>query len=174
LISDILAKGKTAHTNIPPPTSHSEVETIISALSELENDIDRMYGRIEEMRRHIIAHSDEEIENLKQRIITLANEEAKQIVDSTKAEAEAESEEIGEIGRANLANIRKNIKASFDATVDSIVQAVLGGDTTTTTTTTTTMPVTTQKAETKSQPSSSSVHQPAKVRKYTSDGKPVI
>jgi vacuolar-type H+-ATPase subunit H len=170
LISDILAKGKTAHTDIPPPTSHSEVETIISALSELENDIDRMYGRVEEMRRRIIAHSDEEIENLKQRIITLANEEAKQIVDSTKAGAEAESEEIGEIGRANLANIRKNIKASFDATVDSIVQAVLGGDTTTTTT----MPVTTQKAETKSQPSSSSVHQPAKVRKYTSDGKPVI
>ena len=168
MISDILAKGKTAHTDIPPPTSHSEVETIISALSELENDIDRMYGRVEEMRRRIIAHSDEEIENLKQRIITLANEEAKQIVDSTKAEAEAESEEIGEIGRANLANIRKNIKASFDATVDSIVQAVLGGDTTTT------MPVTTQKAETKSQPSSSSVHQPAKVRKYTSEGKPVI
>jgi vacuolar-type H+-ATPase subunit H len=168
LISDILAKGKTAHTDIPPPTSHSEVETIISALSELENDIDRMYGRVEEMRRRIIAHSDEEIENLKQRIITLANEEAKQIVDSTKAEAEAESEEIGEIGRANLANIRKNIKASFDTTVDSIVQAVLGGDTTTT------MPVTTQKAETKSQPSSSSVHQPAKVRKYSSNGKPVI
>jgi vacuolar-type H+-ATPase subunit H len=167
LISDILAKGKTAHTDIPPPTSHSEVETIIGALSELENDIDRMYGRVEEMRRRIIAHSDEEIENLKQRIITLANEEAKQIVDSTKSEAEAESEEIGEIGRANLANIRKNIKASFDATVDSIVQAVLGD------TTITTMPVTTQKAETKSQPSSSSVNQPAKVRKYTSDGKPV-
>ena len=167
MISDILAKGKTAHTNIPSRTSHSEVETIISALSELEKDIDGMYGRVEEMKRRIIAHSDEEIEKLKQQIITLANEEAKQIVDSTKAEAEAESEEIGEIGRANLANIRKNIKASFDATVDSIVQAVLGGDTTT-------MPVTTQKAETKSQPSSSSVHQPAKVRKYTSDGKPVI
>jgi vacuolar-type H+-ATPase subunit H len=169
LISDILAKGKAARTDIPPPTSHSAVETIVSALSELENDIDGMYGRVEEMRRRIIAHSDEEIENLKQQIITLANEEAKQIVDSTKAEAEAESEEIGEIGRANLANIRKNIKASFDATVDSIVQAVLGN------TTTTTLPVTTQKVETKSQPSSSSssVHQPAKIRKYTSDGKPV-
>ena len=161
-----MAKGKTAHSNIPPPTSHSAVETIVSALSELENDIDGMYGRVEEMRRRIIAHSDEEIENLKQQIITLANEEAKQIVDSTKAEAEAESEEIGEIGRANLANIRKNIKASFDATVDSIVQAVLGN---------TTMPVTTQKVETKSHSSSSSssVHQPAKIRKYTSDGKPV-
>ena len=166
MILDILAKGKTAHTDIPTPTSHSAVETIVNALSELENDIDEMYGRVEEMRRRIIAHSDEEIENLKQQIITLANEEAKQIVDNTRAEAEAESEEIGEIGRANLANIRKNIKASFDATVDSIVQAVLGD---------TTMPMATQKVETKSQPSSSSssVHQPAKIRKYTSDGKPV-
>ena len=88
-------------------------------------------------------------------------------MDSAKAEAEAESEEIAEIGRANLANIRKNIKASFDAAVDSIVQAVLGD-------TTTTMPVTTQKVEKNSQlSSSSSVHQPAKIRKYTSDGKPV-
>jgi vacuolar-type H+-ATPase subunit H len=167
LISDSLAKGKTAHTDIPPLTSHSAVETIVSALSELENDIEGMYGRVEEMKRRIIAHSDEEIEKLKQQIITLANEEAKQIVNSAKAEAEAESEEIGEIGRANLANIRKNIKASFDTTVDSIVQAVLGD--------TTTLPVTTQKLEKKSQPSSSSssVHQPTKIRKYTSDGKPV-
>ena len=165
MISDILAKGKAARTDIPPPTSHSAVETIVSALSGLENDIDGMYGRVEEMRRRIIAHSDEEIENLKQQIITLANEEAKQIVDSTKAEAEAESEEIGEIGRANLANIRKNIKASFDVTVDSIVQAVLGN--------TTTLPVTTQKVESQPSSSSSSVHQPAKIRKYTSDGKPV-
>ena len=162
-----MAKGKTVHTDIPQPTSHSAVETIVSALSELENDIDGMYGRVEEMKRRIIAHSDEEIEKLKQQIITLANEEAKQIVDSAKAEAEAESEEIAEIGRANLANIRKNIKASFDAAVDSIVQAVLGDATTT-------MPVTTQKVEKNSQlSSSSSVHQPAKVRKYTSDGKPV-
>jgi len=158
-----LAKGKTTHTDIPPPTSHSAVETIVSALSELENDIDGMYGRVEEMKRRIIAHSDEEIEKLKQQIITLANHEAKQIVDTARAEAEAESEEIGEIGRANLANIRKNIKASFDTTVDSIVQAVLGN--------TATLPLAPQNVEKKSQ-SSSAVSQPTKIRKYNSDGKP--
>ena len=156
-----MAKEKTAHADIPPPTSHSTVETIVSALSELENDIDRLYSHVEEMKKRIIAHSNEEIEKLKQQIINLANEEAKQIVDSAKAEAEAESENIGEVGRANLANIRKNIKASFDLTVDSIVQAVLGN--------TTTMPVTTQKVEKKSQ---SSVP-PAKIKRYTSDGEPV-
>jgi vacuolar-type H+-ATPase subunit H len=160
-----LAKGKTTHTDLPPPTSHSAVETIVSALSELENDIDRMYGRVEEMKRRIIAHSEEEIEKLKQQIISLANQEAKQIVDTARAEAEAESEEIGEVGRANLANIRKNIKASFDTTVDSIVQAVLDN--------TTNLPLTTQNLEKKPQPSSSDVNQPAKIRKYTSDGKPI-
>ena len=148
-----MAKEKTAHADIPPPpTSHSTVETIVSALSELENDIDRLYGHVEEMKKQIIAHSNEEIDKLKQQIINLANEEAKQIVDTAKAEAEAESENVGEVGRANLANIRKNIKASFDTTVDSIVQA--------------------QKVEKKSQPSSV---QPAnKIKKYTSDGKPVM
>ena len=162
-----MAKGKTTHTDIPPPTSHSAVETIVSALSELENDIEGMYGRVEEMKRRIIAHSDEEIDKLKQQIITLANQEANQIVDTAKAEAEAESEEIGEIGRANLANIRKNIKASFDTTVDSIVQAVLSN--------TATMQHASQNMEKKSQPSSSSaVSQPTKIRKYSSDGKPVI
>ena len=158
-----MAKEKTAHADIPPPpTSHSAVETIVSALSELENDIDSQYGRVEEMKKRIIAHSNEEIEKLKQQITTLANEEAKQIVDNAKAEAEDESENLGEVGRANLANIRKNIKASFDATVDSIVQAVLGN--------TTTIPVTAQNLEKKSQPSAA---QPAKIKKYTSDGKPI-
>ncbi len=153
------------HTDIPPPTSHSAVETIVSALSELENDIDGMYGRVEEMKRRIIAHSDEEIEKLKQQIISLANQEAKQIVDTARAEAEAESQEIGEIGRANLANIRKNIKASFDSAVDNIVQAVIGN--------TATLPLAAQKVEKKSQSSpSSAVAQPTKIRKYTSDGKP--
>ena len=159
-----MAKEKTVHTdNIPPSSSHSTVETIVSALSELENDIDRLYSHVEEMKKRIVAHSNEEIDKLKQQIITLANEEAKQIVDRTKAEAEAESENIGEVGRANLANIRKNIKASFDSAVDSIVQAVLGGGTTT-------MQPTTQEAEKNSQQPPTAA--PAKIKKYTSDGKP--
>jgi vacuolar-type H+-ATPase subunit H len=163
-----LAKGKTAHHDIPPPTSHSAVETIIGALSVLENDIDGMYGRVEEMKRRIIVQSDEEIEKLKQQIIALANEESKQIVDSARAQAEAESEEIGEIGRANLANIRKNIKASFDTAVDSIIQAVLDNAAS--------LSLPAQNAEKKSQPqsSSSSITPSSKVQKYTSDGKPII
>jgi vacuolar-type H+-ATPase subunit H len=162
-----LAKEKTVHTdNTPPSTSHSAVETIVSALSELENDIDRLYGRVEEMKKRLVVHSNEEVDKLKQQVITLANEEAKQIVNSTKAEAEAESENIGEMGRANLANIRKNIKASFDSAVDSIVQSVLGGGATIIPPT----PAVTQEIEKNSEQPAAATQ--AKIKKYTSDGKP--
>jgi V/A-type H+/Na+-transporting ATPase subunit G/H len=144
-----LAKEKTAHAQVPPPTSHSAVETIVGALSELEGDIDGLYIRVEEMKKRIMAHSNEEVEKLKQQVIAMANEEAKQIVDSARAEAESESEKIGEMGRANVANLKKNINSSFDAAVDSIVRTVLG-DTT---------------------PAKTS--QPSKAKKFTPDGKPV-
>jgi V/A-type H+/Na+-transporting ATPase subunit G/H len=150
-----LAKEKTAHVEVPPATSLSAVETIVTALSALENDIDGLYVRAEEMKKRIMAHSNEEVEKLKQQITMLANEEAKKIVDSAKAEADAESEKIAEMGRASVAGIKKNINSSFDRAVDSIVKTVLG-DTT---------PAAAAKAEAKST-------QPAKIKKYTADGKP--
>lgn len=142
-----MAKGKTTHADVPPPTSHSAVETIVAALTELEGDIDGLYVHVEEMKKRIMAHSNEEVEKLKQQVIAMANEEAKKIVDSARAEAEAESEKIGELGRANVANLKKNINTSFDAAVDSIVRTVLGD-------------ITPVKA-----------NQPAKAKKYTQDGK---
>lgn len=143
-----MAKEKTTHADVPPPSSHSAVETIVSALSGLEGDIDGLYVHVEEMKKRIMAHSNEEVEKLKQQVIAMANEEAKRIVDSARAEAEAESEKIGETGRANVANLKKNINTSFDAAVDSIVRTVLGD---------------TSLAE---------KAQPAKVKRSASEGKP--
>ena len=121
-----MAKEKTAHAQVSPPTSLSEVEKIVGALSELENDIDGLYVRVEEMKKRLLAHSNEEVEKLRQQVIAMANEDAKQIVDRAKAEAEAESEKIAETSRATLANLKKNINSSFDAAVDNIVKTILG------------------------------------------------
>ena len=135
--------------------SHSAVDSIIGALSQLEADIDGMNARVDEMKRRMMARSNEQVEKLKQQITALASEEAKKIVDGAKTEADAESEKIAEMGRASVAGIKKNINSSFDRAVDSIVKTVLG-DTT---------PALT-KADTKST-------QPAKIKKYTADGKPI-
>jgi vacuolar-type H+-ATPase subunit H len=148
-----LAKEKSE--TLPPPTaSHSAVESIVGALAELETDIDGLYSRVDEMKKRIMAHSNEQVENLKQQVIALANEEAQKIVDAAKAEADAESEKIAEQGRASLASIKKNINSSFDSAVDSIVRTVLGD----------------ASAAAKTETAKAA---PAKPKKYNSDGKPV-
>lgn len=147
-----MAKEKTATTNLPPPTSHSTVEAIVSALSELETDLDGLYGRVDEMKRRLVAHSNEEIDKLKQQVILIANEEARKIMDKAKTEADAESADITKQAEKSLAGIKKNIDSSFDKAVDSIVRTVLGD----------TAPVATAKSE---KPA-------AKIKKYTAEGKP--
>jgi V/A-type H+-transporting ATPase subunit G/H len=146
LISGGLEHEKTATVS----TSHSAVESIVSALAQLETDIDGMNARVDEMKKRLMAHSNEQIEKLKQQIIAVANEEAKKIVESARAEAEAESATIMKDAEKNLAAIKKNIDSSFDKAVESIVKTVLGQEE--------------PKAEAK---------KPAKVKKYGSDGKPV-
>jgi vacuolar-type H+-ATPase subunit H len=131
-------------------TSHSAVESIVGALADLEGEIDSMGTRVDEMKKRLLAHSNEEVDKLKQQIISMANEEAKSIVEAARAEAESESEQIMRDAEKNLAAIKKNIDASFDKAVESIVKTVLGQETT-------------EKPE----------KQSPKIKKYSSEGKPV-
>ncbi len=111
----------------------------MGALSELETDIDGLYARVDEMKKRIIAHSNEEIEKLKQQITVLANEEARVIVEKAKSEANAESAEVAKQAEKSLAVIKKNVDSYFDKAVDSVVRMVLGD----------TAPLQEQKAEAK-------------------------
>src|SRR5919197_3326832 len=103
----------------------SSVEIIINALAELEKDIDNLNLRVEEMKRRIIIYSNEQIENLKHQIISIANEEAKKIVDIAKKEAEDESSLIAKEADNKLSDIKKNIDSSLDLAGDNIVNMVL-------------------------------------------------
>lgn len=107
-------------------TTHSEVDSIVSALSELEKEIDAMNARVDEMKKRLMAHSNEQVEKLKQELISMAKEEAKKIVDSARTEAEAESNVIVAESEKNLLAIKKNIDSSFGKAVESIVRTVLG------------------------------------------------
>lgn len=153
-----MAKGKTATTELPPPTSHSTVESIVKALSELETDLDGLNGRVDEMKKRIMAHANDEVDKLRQQVVVLASEEAKKIVDRAKAEADAESAEISKQAEKSLAGIKKNIDSSFDRAVDSIVKTVLGDST----------PAAPAKAEPKSEAKA------PRAKKYTAEGKPSV
>ena len=104
----------------------SAVEDIINALSELENDIDNLNAKAEEMRRHLMTYSNEEIEKLKQQVINAANDEAKKIMEIAKSEAEQESSMTSKETDKTLSDIKKNIDSSFNKAVENIVKIILG------------------------------------------------
>lgn len=103
------------------------VEGIIKALSELEGDIDVISSKVEELKKHMIFHSNEEIEKLKQQINSTAQKEAKQIIDTAKTEAESDSMAIAKEAEENIARIRKNIDSLSDTIVNKIVKMVIKG-----------------------------------------------
>ena len=103
------------------------VEGIIKALSELEVDIDVISSKVEELKKHMIIHSNEEIEKLKQQINSAAQKEAKQIIDMAKTEAESDSVAIAKEAEENNARIRKNIDSLSDTIVNKIVKMVIKG-----------------------------------------------
>lgn len=104
----------------------SAVEGIINALSELEDDIDNLNAKAEEMRRHLMTYSNEEIEKLKQQVINAANDEAKRIMEIAKSEAEEESSTTSKETDKTLSNIKRNIDSSFGKAVENIVKIILG------------------------------------------------
>ena len=104
----------------------ANVESIINALSELEDDLDNINNKTDEMKRRLINSSHEQIEHLKENIITLANGEAKKIIDSARQEAEKESSTILKESDNELANIKKNIESSYDKAVDVAVNVSMG------------------------------------------------
>ena len=105
----------------------ANVESIINALSELEDDLDNINNKTDEMKRRLINSSHEQIEHLKENIITLANGEAKKIIDSARQEAEKESSTILKESDNELANIKKNIESSYDKAVEVAVKVILWG-----------------------------------------------
>jgi V/A-type H+-transporting ATPase subunit G/H len=105
----------------------ANVESIINALSELEDDLDNINNKTDEMKRRLINSSHEQVEHLKENIITLANGEAKKIIDSARQEAEKESSTILKESDNELANIKKNIESSYDKAVEVAVKVILWG-----------------------------------------------
>jgi F0F1-type ATP synthase membrane subunit b/b' len=78
----------------------------------------------------MINWSHDEIEKLKQQIITAAKEEAEQITNNAKKEAEEESVVITKESEENLSKIRKNIESLSDTIADKIVKLIVKGSVT--------------------------------------------
>lgn len=105
----------------------SSVESIVNALSELESDIDNLSSKVDEMKKNLMVHSEQEISNIREKVIGIAKEQAGKITNNSKDEAEKESAKILEDTEQNLTKVRTNIESSFNKCVDIVLKSVFTG-----------------------------------------------
>jgi len=103
----------------------SSVEKIISALSDLEKDIDSLTNKVQDMKKRIMVNSDKEISQLREKVIEIAKTESEKIISAAKEEADEKSQKILEEGETNLSKLRENTKLTFEKSVQLVVDAVL-------------------------------------------------
>ena len=104
------------------------VEKIITALSELEKDIDSLSMKVQDMKKRILTNSDIEISQLREKVIEVARTESEKIIATAKMEAEEKSQKILEDAEINLTKLKENTKLSFDKSVKLVVDSVLNKD----------------------------------------------
>ena len=104
----------------------SSVERIIDALSSLEDDLDSLSSRVNEMKKRIISYSISEIEKQKEKVIAIANEDSREIIEAARREAEDESAVIMAETEKVTAATKRNIDNSFSQAVDFVVKTILG------------------------------------------------
>jgi vacuolar-type H+-ATPase subunit H len=104
------------------------VEKIITALSELEKDIDGLSIKVQEMKRRILTNSDKEISQLREKVIEVARSESEKIIATAKMEAEEKSQKILKDAEINFTKLKENTKLSFDKSVKLVVDSVLNKD----------------------------------------------
>jgi vacuolar-type H+-ATPase subunit H len=103
----------------------SSVEKIINVLSELEEDIETLSIKVQDMKKRILTNSDKEISQLREKIIEIAKMESEKIISAAKQEAEKKSQRILDEAETNLTKLRENTKLSFDKSVQLVVDSVL-------------------------------------------------
>ena len=104
----------------------SSVEQIIDALSSLETDLDNLNSRVNDMKKRIIAYSISEIEKQKQRVIAIANEDSRVIIDTARKEAKNESAVIMAETEKITTTTKRNIDNSLPHAVDFVVKTISG------------------------------------------------
>ncbi|MBI2127071.1 MAG: hypothetical protein HYU02_07155 [Thaumarchaeota archaeon] len=104
----------------------SHLEGVISALSEMEKELDVIKASVEEMKRSLVALAREQAEQVKNQIVSEANGAMKEELDRATQEAQMKAKEIMAKSEAEVKKLQSKIDASFDKAADAVVKAVLG------------------------------------------------
>ena len=102
-----------------------KVDTIITALSGLESDIESLNEKLADMKKQLNQKAQKEIDQQLAQVIQIATKEAESIISETKEKAKSESQRILAAGDMNLKDVQDKIDTKFNEAVDHVVSIVL-------------------------------------------------
>ena len=103
----------------------SKVTGIIKSLNILEEDMDSLNKKAEDMKKQLNVKALSEIDSLLEKTREMATKEAEVIINASKEKATAESVKITQDGEAKLSELQSKIDAGFDEAVKNVVSTVL-------------------------------------------------
>jgi len=108
-------------SNIP----ESKVTGIIKSLNVLEDDMDSLNNKAEDMKKQLNIKALSEIDSLLEKTREMATKEAEVIINASKEKATTESVKITQEGETKLSELQSKIDAGFDEAVKNVVSTVL-------------------------------------------------
>ncbi|MEK6877316.1 MAG: hypothetical protein AABZ49_01675 [Thermoproteota archaeon] len=103
----------------------SKVEGIIKTLSELEENIDSLNEKVADMKKKLHARVENEIENLREKVVEIATKESESMISKTKDAANQDAKKILNDGEKSLVEIKTKINEKFEEAVEETLSSVL-------------------------------------------------
>jgi vacuolar-type H+-ATPase subunit H len=103
----------------------SDVVSILNKLIKLEEEIDKITASVEDVKKRLLLLADDEINILREKVNSIAKAEAEKIIEKAKREAEAETNKINIEAERKIVLIESNIKKEFEKAVDLTIKRLL-------------------------------------------------
>ena len=103
----------------------SKVTGIIKSLNILEEDMDSLNKKAEDMEKQLKVKALSEIDSLLEKTRKMATKEAEVIINASKEKATTESAKIVQDGETKLSELQSKIDAGFDEAVKNVVSTIL-------------------------------------------------
>jgi vacuolar-type H+-ATPase subunit H len=104
----------------------SELEKVISRLSEVESMLDKLVAEASKAGRELVITAEREAESLKARLVAETEALMDRLLAETRAAAEAKAREITEKAEREAAEVRERAERNIGEAVAFAVSALLG------------------------------------------------
>ena len=103
----------------------SKITGIIKSLNLLEEDMDSLNKKAEDMKKQFNVKALFEIDSLLEKTREMATKEAEIIINASKEKATTESTKITQEGETKVSDLQSKIDAGFDEAVKNVVSTIL-------------------------------------------------